>query len=459
MLRALVLTLLAATFTSSALGQSFSDLGASSALLTETSTAVFGKRAVVTTEGDALGEEYTGVLLRGYSEDAGVTGEVRFYDEGAWTAWEPLRFTFSATDPSFVAGFRDEGAVRSGRFEVRFDVERGPEFAIAGAGVFDNRQDVDAQPAAQDFTPHDLPLLSGASTIPTPTLIRRSEWGAKPFRGTPSPLARPNYLYLTFHHAAGYSASGPTQGKEQMQRIQDLHQETRGWSDVGYQFLVDKGGNLYQGRPFLDESQNLSDVPRLAMGAHVGGANTGNIGLSILGCYHPPEGLACEDEITPQALDAVVGMFAWLAQQYGLDGSDIRGHRDFSDTACPGDNNYALLGEIAARVDEALRDGLVVNERPTVVTLDGAFPNPFTESTVVRYYLAEEPFNVRLAVYDALGREVAVLVDEKAPGGSRWYNAPLDAAGLSSGTYYVRLTADDFSGKAADQVVSLVRVR
>jgi hypothetical protein len=433
----------------SARAQSFDDLGADAVPMQAGAVEVRGKVATVSAESGAVLREYTGLLVRGYSEDDAVRGEVRFLGEGgAWGPWQPLNIVPSATTPDFVAGFRDEATVRDERFEVRFASDENAPVLLNGAATFDNRDDVDAREPLEALTPHVVPL-GVSTTIPTPTLIRRSAWGARPFSGTPSPLARPNYLYLTFHHAAGYSADTRGEGIVQMRRIQDLHQDNRGWSDIGYQFVVDRAGNLYQGRPFMDESQSLADVPRLAMGAHAGGANTGNIGLSILGCYHPPEGVTCEQEITPEAFNSVVQMFTWLAANYGLTGSDIRGHRDFGSTACPGNNNYALLDEIRAQVDAALLGG------PEF----GAFPNPFTSSTTVRYYLGADPFNVHVAVYDALGREVAVLMDERSPQGERWYNIPLDASNLASGTYFVRMTSDDFRGTAIDETVSIVRVR
>jgi subtilisin-like proprotein convertase family protein len=69
------------------------------------------------------------------------------------------------------------------------------------------------------------------------------------------------------------------------------------------------------------------------------------------------------------------------------------------------------------------------------------YPNPFNPRTVVRYQLSVAS-PVRLAVYDLLGREVAVLVDERKDAGS--YNVSFDASGLASGVYFYRIQAGDF---------------
>jgi hypothetical protein len=78
-------------------------------------------------------------------------------------------------------------------------------------------------------------------------------------------------------------------------------------------------------------------------------------------------------------------------------------------------------------------------------------PNPFNLTTVVSYQLSVAS-NVSLAVYDILGREAAVLVNErKSPGG---YQVPFDATGLASGVYFYRLQArpspKDVGGQAGE---------
>ncbi len=85
------------------------------------------------------------------------------------------------------------------------------------------------------------------------------------------------------------------------------------------------------------------------------------------------------------------------------------------------------------------------------VALRPAFPNPFASSSTLRFEQAE-PGPVRLAVYDVLGREVAVLFDGPAPAGE--HPVRFDAAGLAPGVYVVRMTA---GGQAAAQALTLVR--
>jgi hypothetical protein len=73
--------------------------------------------------------------------------------------------------------------------------------------------------------------------------------------------------------------------------------------------------------------------------------------------------------------------------------------------------------------------------------LEQNFPNPFNPTTVIRYQLSAVK-TVKLCVYDLLGREVAVLVNERKPAGR--YEARVDGAGLSSGVYIYRLIAGNY---------------
>jgi hypothetical protein len=76
---------------------------------------------------------------------------------------------------------------------------------------------------------------------------------------------------------------------------------------------------------------------------------------------------------------------------------------------------------------------------PLTTRLDANYPNPFNPTTTIRYHLSAAG-QTRVAVYDVLGREVAVLVDTALPAGS--YQTVFDASGLSSGVYLLRMTVD-----------------
>ena len=312
-----------------------------------------GKTASIQLVSQELVTEFTGIALQGFTASDSLSGLVRFFEDAGWGEWHSLYIVRSATDNAFLAAYRGDRVRRASRFKLRFQVSSSHALEILSAGTFDQRLD-DEGGDEQSSPKIDR---SGQFVVRPPHIRRRAEWGAQPFRGTPVPLNRPSYDYMTLHHTAGFSATTLQDGLEQVRRIQDFHQNGRGWSDIGYQFLMDQEGRLYQGRPFLNEADPFDQGPRLAQGAHVGGANTGNIGVSLMGCYHPPEGTGCRDKMTSAAIDSLIGTFGFLSERYEVSPDDMRGHRDFSTTACPGDNNYSMLSDFMLKVEDLLLRG------------------------------------------------------------------------------------------------------
>lgn len=338
--------------------QSVADMTHQAVGLLTTGVEAAGKTAEVAMTSTRVEGAYDGLVLRGFAADGAARGWVRFPESGDANAWHELYVVFSATGGTFLAGYPGEVVRTNEPFELRFEVTAGAAFRVDEAGVFDRRRD--AESTLLDDTGDDATgKATTADLIIPPVVIRRSTWGAQPFRGDPSPLAprRSDYRHITFHHAAGFGAATKEEGMEQVRRIQDFHQNGRGWSDIGYHFVMDERGNMYQGRPFWNENQAFADAPDLVLGAHAGGANTGNIGVCVLGCYHPPEGGYCQDVLGEAALDSLSTMFGFLSEQYDVPPREIKGHRDFGTTACPGDNNYARLPEIRDRVGTLLVTG------------------------------------------------------------------------------------------------------
>ncbi len=148
-----------------------------------------------------------------------------------------------------------------------------------------------------------------------------------------------------------------------MRSMYAYHTQSLGWCDLGYNFVVDKFGTLFESR--------YGGVDRPVIGAHTGGFNTYTFGVSMMGN---------QDLVAPTAamLATVEQVFAWKLGRYGLDAnattqytsaggsstryaagtvvtkSVISGHRDYSSKSCPGNYAYPLLPQIrnavAARI-------------------------------------------------------------------------------------------------------------
>ncbi len=346
-------------------------------------------------QSDSLPVPFTGVILRGTTQPGAVLrGWIQLGDQAGWQALTIIRQPRAAL---FWAGYRSDSLLHAPLIRIRFEGEGAATLQIIEAGTFNHLDDT--LRGALKWR-----LLPGQPTghIRAPRLIRRSEWGARPFVGVPSP--QPFYDYETFHHTAGFAPRTYAEGVQEVRNIQRFHQEVRGWSDIGYHFLLDLEGRIYQGRPFADESIPFEAGPPLVIGAHVAGHNTGNIGVAIMGCFHPPEGQHCVDLLTPAARDSLVLLLAYLIDTYGIDPAHILGHREWpsASTACPGDNNMVLLPSIREAVADLLARG---TQRPAdlvaTVTVD--------EEGVVRLQ-----WNF-IAIYNAAGmaivRETPTRVD------------------------------------------------
>ncbi|HBY62901.1 MAG TPA: hypothetical protein DEH78_24020 [Solibacterales bacterium] len=245
-------------------------------------------------------------------------------------------------------------------------VER--ESEDSGAFVFfDQPQrwiEVDPPSAVLLIDPGVSPALPREKRAPpsaateTPRAVSRTEWGCPPetcfFRGGSPAYA--TVTHLVVHHTAG--ANSASDWPAVVRSIWTLHVVGNGWSDIGYNYLIDPNGVLYEGRQGGDG----------VIGAHFSGVNTGTMGVSVIGTYStlPP---------SEAALRTLTQMLAWHANRWTLDpagealhaASQLRlnvigGHRDAGlsprasgGTECPGNGVYASLHRLRSDVNRMLR--------------------------------------------------------------------------------------------------------
>jgi len=144
---------------------------------------------------------------------------------------------------------------------------------------------------------------------------------------------------MAIHHTAGTQTSGGTV-EGAVRALQAYAQDSGGYCDIPYQFLVGYDGSLWEGRAL-----------RFTSGATGGGNNDGNIAVCFLGCYHPS---GCPGGTSHAATDEMMAAARLLVQtlvrlhDVPSTESDIRGHRDWpgNSTACPGEFVYTRLAEL-----------------------------------------------------------------------------------------------------------------
>ena len=385
-----------------------------------------GERFVLTGKSETYSSENTpeGVAVLLDRSTIEMEALFRFLDiEGNLTEWIQGNIINIPYSERSIIYIRDEICQTSVMFDYKVISQVGfPE--IISAGIF--------LPDIEEYPEGDITRKKADTDLPKPVIISRSEWGARP--PTHGYSLHPYYIKLTLHHAAGFSADNIEEGKEQLRAIQDLHQFVRGWSDIGYHFVVDKAGNIYQGRP------------ETVIGAHVLNNNTGNIGVCVLGCYHPPE-LYCGDWLTDATTNSLVALYAWVSGEYNYDPNVLKGHRDYpyNETSCPGNNVYEELSWFRDEIKRYMDLGGL----PLEFIISRNYPNPFNGITHIDYQV---PVNnhISIIIYDIMGREVKTLMDQVQIKGIHtidWNGKSEYGEFVSTGVYFVQFTSNDFIDK------------
>jgi uncharacterized protein with LGFP repeats len=194
------------------------------------------------------------------------------------------------------------------------------------------------------------------TTAPQPVIRSRSAWGADESWRDGDPVYNTTIKQAHVHHTAGTNDYSSSDVPAIIRGDYWYHTQVLGWSDLGYNFVVDRFGRLWEGR--------AGGIDRPVRGAHTLGFNHASFGVAAIGEY---------DQVrpAPELVRALVRLSAWKLDAYGREpaghtmvtsqGSDrypegtrvrlpvIDGHRDTNETACPGDRLYAKLPDIRSR--------------------------------------------------------------------------------------------------------------
>jgi N-acetylmuramoyl-L-alanine amidase len=187
-----------------------------------------------------------------------------------------------------------------------------------------------------------------------PKIILRKAWRANERIRRDDPDYAPALLNAVVHHTAGAAGSSPAQSAAIVRGIQLYHVQGNGWDDIGYNFLVDRFGQVFEGR--------YGGIERNVIGAHAQGFNTGSVGIALLGSY---DGRG----VSAAARNALSRLISWrldvahvhpLARAQTISSGNpkfrkgqriwlraVSGHRDTGFTSCPGAGLYGQLGAIA----------------------------------------------------------------------------------------------------------------
>jgi hypothetical protein len=322
-------------------------------------------------------------------EDAVV--EIRWGTRAGWQPWQvaPVSYDISegAGGQVFSSLVRADGADRIEGRAVRGRVDGLQLVAIDTTHA--QRKVVRAKQATASADV--LPTTSTTSTttpaankgrVTQPPVVTRSEWGADESMRKNAPDFAPINKLIVHHTDTQNDDPDPA---ATVRAIYAYHTQSRGWDDIGYNFLIDEAGRIYEGR--WARQYDPGEVPtgedrdgNGVIGAHALNANTGSVGIALLGNFDNQLPTAA----ARKALDDLLAFKADIHQidpmgatpfAFG-DGStktfpNISGHRDTYQTDCPGGETYDQLPAIRQEVDSRIGSAHGATRGYWVATRDG----------------------------------------------------------------------------------------
>lgn len=294
----------------------------------------------------------------------GIDAEMRAFDGSSWSPWvavdadnddapdgaELARASFvRMTDPVWVGA--------ADRVQIRVTPERGVRVGVV---------QVHALNTAGDATQVSLPLRiirsigrflsmqpqAAEAITSTPKIIPRAQWGGSALAARPRHFAgyASDVKMVFLHHTDNSNSYTKSQSAALVRGIHRYHTSNRGYSDIAYNFLVDRYGQIFEGR--------WGGTTRPVIGAHTLGFNRSTAGISLLGTYSgltPPRAMQTSlKRLLAWKMDVhhipVVGTVVLTSagnERYAA-GTRVRfnriaGHRNAKPTACPGTRAYNLL--------------------------------------------------------------------------------------------------------------------
>ncbi|NEA99787.1 peptidoglycan recognition protein [Streptomyces sp. SID13726] len=427
-----------------------------------------------------LGVSWTGATRQ---LDGRAQVRTRSLDTGAWTSWQDLETDADPVeDPQERAGARgaseplwvgpsdgvevqvvhEDGTTSSG-------LPKGLEVNLVDPGVVTEAETrpTEAEPTAPEPAAYarsvttalaaDTPTAP-ASTVPQPPITSRADWGADETI-SPDPSEYNTDVKAVFvHHTAGSNDYSCTDSAALVRGIYAYHVQSNGWNDIGYNFLVDKCGTVFEGR------KGGGDLP--VLGAHTFGWNRESTGIAVLGDYTAAGA-------STAALTSVARVAAWKLGQYGADPAStvqltagatqknlagtsftsgtaypfdrISGHRDGYATECPGTSLYGQLGTIRAWAAGPVQ-GLKLTSL-TGAALSGS--TYYTKGAITAKWSATTP--------SSLISKVELLVDGKVVASVAGTTGSVSTT-LAAGSHKVAVRAVHQSGRTGAATAALTVV-
>jgi len=317
-----------------------------------------------------------------------TTLEVKTHNESGWSTWEKLSYSpehgpdssatqeqkaRSGTDPLITAKSDgiDVRVISSARALPK-------DLKVSLIDSVTSNDDVNTFLSAKSAVGIRQNLGSvitkSGAVVSRPNIVSRAQWGADESWRDPSPRISSKIIAGFIHHTATTNSYNPEDGPAQMRSLYAYFTKSLKYSDMGYNFLVDRYGVVYEGRAGCTPTADPScDGPSKAViGAHTAGMNHNTFAISAIGNFQTGSIDASTERLITKAIS---GLMAWKIAPYNLDPTAlvkipstdtsglskyrngtvatvqvISGHRDVGKTVCPGKALFALIPEIRGQI-------------------------------------------------------------------------------------------------------------
>ncbi|MFI5491469.1 N-acetylmuramoyl-L-alanine amidase [Actinoplanes sp. NPDC051859] len=288
-----------------------------------------------------------------------VQVRTRSVADGTWTPWQNLE----ADEPNPAEpGSGDAVSNRGSTDPLWVGPSDGIEARVSGAGRVTalppglrlDLIDPGEAPVAPEPKAYGRALKSvTVPPRPAPTVVTRAQWGANEKLVKEAPEYTTDVQVIFVHHTAGTNGYRCADSASIIRGIQAYHVKSNHWNDIGYNFLVDKCGTLFEGR--------RGGITQAVLGAHTLGFNAHSSAIAVLGNY-------ASQGVPARVRNVIAQVAAYKLGAYGnsaagrttliSSGSDryaegskaslnrISGHRDTGKTECPGNALYSQLGTL-----------------------------------------------------------------------------------------------------------------
>jgi hypothetical protein len=279
-----------------------------------------------------------------HEDDIDLVAWVRTRSERAWSEWHQVPV---GDDHGPDADSAEASQSRAGTDPLIVGESDGVQVRVdTRGGVIPDDLRLDLIDPGVSPSDASIGTLDGSAVaaVSRPTIYTRAQWGAdESIRGAPE-YGEVNGAFV--HHTVNANDYTAAEVPQIIRGIYAYHVKSRGWKDIGYNFVVDRFGRIWEGR--------FGGVERAVIGAHTQGYNDDAFAMSAIGTYTSK---------VPEAalLSAYQRLFAWKFSLHGVDprrpvdydGESwpaVAGHRDAALTECPGQQLYDRLPTIRAGV-------------------------------------------------------------------------------------------------------------